>query len=212
MQTDDLIARLADDLTPVRRGAVARALAVPLLVGLVAAGLAMLGWLGPRPDLVPAMGTFPFWMKFFYTLAVAGLALWLVERTGRPGAPWRRPLVLMALPLAILVLLAALALATPGADTHALMMGVSSQVCARNILVISLPLLAGAFWALRRLAPTRPALAGAGAGLFAGAAGAFVYAFHCTESAAPFVAIWYTLGMLLPALLGGFLGRWALRW
>ena len=55
-------------------------------------------------------------------------------------------------------------------------------------------------------------LAGAGAGLFAGALGAFVYAFYCTEVAAPFIAVWYTLGIALTSLLGGILGRWALRW
>jgi hypothetical protein len=46
----------------------------------------------------------------------------------------------------------------------------------------------------------------------AGAAGAWVYAFHCDESAAPFVAIWYTLGIALVGALGGMLGQWLLRW
>ena len=77
---------------------------------------------------------------------------------------------------------------------------------------MSLPLFAAVFWALRQLAPTRLALAGAGAGLLAGAAGATVYAFHCTENAAPFIAIWYTVGIAVAALIGAGIGRWALRW
>jgi hypothetical protein len=48
--------------------------------------------------------------------------------------------------------------------------------------------------------------------LLAGAVGAWIYAFHCNESAAPFVAIWYTLGMAAVGASGGLLGKWLLRW
>ena len=78
--------------------------------------------------------------------------------------------------------------------------------------MLSLPLLIGAFWVLRGLAPTRLTLAGTAAGLAAGALGSLVYSFHCTESAMPFVAIWYTLGVLVPGLIGAIAGRFVLRW
>jgi len=65
---------------------------------------------------------------------------------------------------------------------------------------------------MRGLAPTRPAQAGGAAGLLAGAAGAAVYALHCPEMAAPFLGIWYVLGMAIPALLGAVLGPRLLRW
>ncbi len=55
-------------------------------------------------------------------------------------------------------------------------------------------------------------LAGAVAGVLAGAIGTFVYAFHCNESAMPFVAIWYTLGIAAVGVLGALLGRVTLRW
>ncbi len=74
----------------------------------------------------------------------------------------------------------------------------------------ALPTLAATFWA-RKLAPTRLTLAGAGAGLFAEAAGAFVYCFHCSEEAAPFIAVWYAgdrFGHSHRALLGRYLLRW----
>ncbi|HUE63256.1 MAG TPA: NrsF family protein, partial [Rhizomicrobium sp.] len=80
------------------------------------------------------------------------------------------------------------------------------------IVAVSLPVLAGAFWSLRRMAPTRLTEAGAAVGLFAGSAGAFVYAFYCTESAAPFVALWYSTGIGLSVMLGALIGRTALRW
>ena len=94
----------------------------------------------------------------------------------------------------------------------AMVMGSSSGVCARNIVVLSLPIFAGLFWSLRRLSPTRLTEAGAVAGALAGAAGTLVYEFHCTEYAAPFVAIWYTLGIALTTAIGGFLGPCLLRW
>ena len=74
------------------------------------------------------------------------------------------------------------------------------------------PVFVTVFWALRKLAPTRLVLAGAGAGLLAGAAGASVYAFHCVEYTAPFILIWYTSGMAAAALIGAGTSRWALRW
>jgi hypothetical protein len=98
------------------------------------------------------------------------------------------------------------------ADHAKILFGGSYDICPWRIVVLALPVFAGIFWALRKLAPTRPMLAGAVGGLAAGAAGAFVYAFHCDESGMPFVAIWYTLGIISVGALGAVLGRWSLRW
>jgi hypothetical protein len=78
--------------------------------------------------------------------------------------------------------------------------------------LLSLPALAGALWVLRSLAPTRPRAAGFAAGLFAGAAGAFGYAFACVEESAAFIALWYSLGIALAGALGALLGPRVLRW
>ena len=56
------------------------------------------------------------------------------------------------------------------------------------------------------------ALAGAAAGLLSGTGGALIYTLHCTEMAAPFLAIWYLLGILIPAAVGALLGPRLLRW
>ena len=45
--------------------------------------------------------------------------------------------------------------------------------------------------------------------LFAGGAAACAYALACPEMQAPYVAVWYALGMALPAVAGAALGRWA---
>ena len=50
------------------------------------------------------------------------------------------------------------------------------------------------------------------AGLFAGAAGASIYTLHCPEMDAPFIAVWYLSGILIPAIVGLVLGSRLLRW
>lgn len=93
-----------------------------------------------------------------------------------------------------------------------LIFGVSWQVCPFYIATLALPPMLAVWWALRGLAPTRPALAGAAAGLAAGATGALAYALYCPEMAAPFLSIWYLAGMLIPAVVGAALGPLLLRW
>jgi len=212
MRTDDLIAQLSQGLEPVKHGAVARLLLGAIVVGILGSILVMLSMIGLRHDLSAAMVSFGMWTKLIYTFVIAVFGFWLVERAGRPGAEMTRPLLLLALPLLAIVLLAGMQMSAPQADMPTLVMGRSSRVCALLVTMTALPTLAATFWALKRLAPTRLTLAGAGAGLFAGAAGAFVYCFHCTESAAPFIAIWYTLGIAAVTALGALLGPRLLRW
>ena len=212
MRTDDLIDRLSANLEPVKSGAVARLLLGAVLLGIAGSVLVMLTVVGPRHNLAGAMTHPGMWTKLAYTFAIAAFGLWLVERAGRPGAEMTRPVMALALPLLAIVLLAGLQMSAPGADLPGLILGHSSRVCAALVTLTALPTLAATFWALRKLAPTRLTLAGAGAGLFAGAAGAFVYCFHCNEEAAPFIAIWYSLGIVAVTAIGALLGRTLLRW
>lgn len=212
MQTADLIERLSSEDTVSRPNATMLLLG-PLATGCLVSLVAMWVWLGFRPDLADAIGTSAYWMKFAYTLAVAAICFWLTERLGRPGAAIARPRDLLIIPLAVVVLLAAAQLMAAPADTRAhLLLGGSYNVCPWRIAVLSLPPLVATVIGLRRLAPTRLIAAGAAAGLLAGAAGAWIYAFHCDESAAPFVAVWYTLGIAAVGAAGGALGKWLLRW
>ena len=212
MQTDELIAQLSGRLEPVKNGAMMRLLMGAMLVGLAGSILVLLLVLKPRHDMASAILSFGMWTKLAYTFAIAAFGLWLVERAGRPGADMARPALLLALPVLAIALLSALQMSAPGADMPTLVMGHSSRVCAFLVTLTALPTLAATFWALRRLAPTRLALAGAGAGLFAGAVGAFVYSFHCTEGSAPFIGLWYSLGIALTTGIGALAGRHLLRW
>jgi hypothetical protein len=65
---------------------------------------------------------------------------------------------------------------------------------------------------MRHGAPTRPALAGAVAGLLAGGLGAALYAAHCTDDSPLFVATWYTIAIAGVTIVGSLLGRYFLRW
>ena len=85
MNTDDLIAILAEDARPLRDGVVPRRLATFAGAGLCASVLLMLAWLPPRPDLQHAMQGLIFWEKSLYTLSFAVVGALAVERLARPG-------------------------------------------------------------------------------------------------------------------------------
>jgi hypothetical protein len=173
----------------------------------------MLAWLRLRPDLIAAATTAAFWMKLVYAAATATIAFLVAEHLSRPTGSVRPSALLVVLPLLVLLGFALIQLGSAAqADRMHLLMGNSWTVCPGRIIVLSLPILGVVFAAFRRLAPTNLAAAGVAAGLLAGAAGTVVYALHCDESAAPFVVVWYTLGMASVGLLGGLLGRPLLRW
>jgi hypothetical protein len=213
MKTDELIEALAVDVEPVDPRAAHRRLLWVALVGMLAALPLMLWLLGLNPHLVEAARAPMFWVKFAYVAAIVAAALVLFLRLARPAAEPKWAAIAVALPVVAVWLLAAIALidAAPG-ERAALVLGSSWRTCSLRIAALSLPALALTLWAMRELAPTRLRLAGAGAGLLAGALGAFVYLFHCPEFAAPFLAVWYLLGILAPAALGALIGPRLLAW
>lgn len=213
MKTDDLITMLATGAGAVDAGAPQRRFAVALGWGGIGALVLMAGLLGVRPDL-PRMALEPmFWTKLAYCGALAAAALAVTARLGRPGARSGGVAAMLAIPLLAMWLLAAAALSgTAAPERDALVFGSTWRACAFNISLLSLPLFAALLWAMKGLAPTRPALAGAAAGILSGATAALIYSLHCPELGAPFLAIWYPLGMLIPAAAGAILGRQLLRW
>jgi hypothetical protein len=212
VRTDDLIEALAADGAPVR--APPRRLAAVAVAGALAALVLVLTWLHTRHDLMPAMRGGMFWMKAAYT-AVLGLAGYLaIERLARPEGSGRRGWLLGGTVVAVFVAAGAWqALVSPDVQAALRMLrGHSWHSCSRNILVLGLPMLALGLLVVRGMAPTRPVAAGFATGLFAGGVAATVYGLHCAENTFTFVALWYSLGVLLLAALGALLGRWVLRW
>jgi hypothetical protein len=212
MRTDDLIGELSGKLKPA--GGVARPLALAVLLALVGGFLVMvLGPWGLRPDLRQALLSGPFWMKAGYSAAFAVAGALLVERLGRPDGRGRLGWIVLGLAAAAIAALAAAELAgLPRSAWHADMMGHSSQICAVSVALISAPAFAAALWLMRRLAPTRPRLAGAAAGLLASGLGATVYGLFCQETSAAFTALWYTSAMLVWPAVGALVGPRLLRW
>jgi hypothetical protein len=211
MRTESLIDMLARQAGPAPRALAARRLAPAVAGGLLLGVASALAWIGPIPaELYADPGP---WIKLGYAGLLASAALWWVARLGRPSAPVTAPARAAGAVVGLMFLLGTAALlAVPGGERMDTLMGHSWLSCPVSVLVLSLPTLAGAFWALRGLAPTRLRLAGFAAGVLAGAVGAFSYALSCDELAPSFVAVWYTAGIGAAGVLGALLGPRLLRW
>ncbi len=211
--TDDLIARLSSDLQPVPPRALERRLWLAVLAGFAITALAawlILDRLLGRP-FGGAFGGPMFWVKFGYTLAFGLFGLAAAPVLTRPNGRLVWPLF-----VAGLFVLLALALGTMEwmhADwAMPVLMGETAMVCPWLITLTGLPILAVLLGAMRRLAPRSPTRAGLAAGLVAGGFGALAYAFYCGETGMMFMAVWYSLGIAMTALLGAIIGKFLLRW
>jgi hypothetical protein len=211
MKTEDLIGMLARQAGAAPRHAVARTLAPAVLAGAVASLGLVLALKTPVPAafwLTPAP-----WIKGAYGLALGAAALWWVARSARPGASSGIARRAVFGVLAAMLSLAVMAWAgAPAPARLGSLLGTDPLGCIRNVALASVPVAGALFVALRRLAPTRLRSAGAAAGLAAGAIGSIAYSLSCTETGLPFVAVWYTAGILVVAGLGALLGPRVLRW
>jgi hypothetical protein len=210
VRTEELIQTLAADARP----APPRPLAPRLLIAVAIASAAWLAFMihyyGMPAQAAPHGW---FWMKNAYSVVLALAGLVAVTRLARPGGRmgWAIWLALAAVAVLAMMAMRETMRAAPG-QLPALWLGSTWTVCAARIMFFSIPTFAASFWFLRRMAPTRPVLAGGAAGFFAGAVGAATYGLYCQESAAAFVVAWYTLGIAICAAIGAALGRWLLRW
>jgi hypothetical protein len=213
MRTDDLVSLLARNAQPVARDAAARRIAVAIGLGLAGAAALLAVRLGVNPALASAAATGMFWLKVAFVAAVLVASAAAVRRLGTPGArAGAVPVVLAAPVLAIWIIATAMLLDAAPSERTSLALGATWRVCAWNIALLSAPAFVATLWAMKGLAPTRLRLAGAGAGILAGATGTLVYTMHCPEVAPPFIAIWYVLGMLIPTAAGALIGPRVLRW
>jgi hypothetical protein len=213
MKTDELIAALARGSDAVDPRLPLRRLLWASLAGVAAAIPIMLWRLGINPDLAADARMPMFWVKWGFVGLLLAASAMLVGRVARPGQPWQRAaLAVLAPPLALWALAAAVLVAAPASGRAEVILGSSWDSCPYNIVLLSLPSFVLLFAVVRTLAPTRLRLAGAATGLLAGTLGTSVYLLHCPEYAAPFLATWYLLGMTIPALAGALIGPRVLRW
>jgi len=213
MKTDELVSLLARGAQSPDRGAATRR----AVLALSAAGLLALAFtatvLGLRADWFGQSPASALFLREAYCTCLSIAGLLAARRLALPGRrvgalAWGLvvPIALMWA-LAVVTLLQAPAAARPG-----LILGSTAAVCPWLIAVVATPIFVALLWLARGLAPTRLAAAGALAGFASGACGALIYTLHCPELAAPFLAVWYLLGMLIPTAVGFVLGPRLLRW
>ena len=211
--TDQLILALSADLRAVAPEAVGRRLAGAAAIGGCVAALCLDLAFGSRPGLALGSTSLALVVKLLFAVSLCGMALRLAERLSRPSGEVGAYHLWMAFPIVVLfaVSLGQLLDAPVGAWAG-LVRGRSAFACPGWIMLSSLPPLCALLLVMRRQAPTRPVLTGAVLGVGAGGVGAAAYAFCCTETAMPFVSIWYTLGIAAVAAVGAVAGARLLRW
>lgn len=213
METDRLVSLLATGVTPTDPHALARRFSWALVAGALGATLLVVLCYGVRPDIGTMLVTPLFWAKVALPFTLAAGAVAVTARLSRPGVTVGLAWSGIGAPIAIVWLAAiAILLAAPAGTRIPLIMGQTWRSCPFNIAFLSIPGFIAAFVAVRGLAPTRLRLAGAAAGLMAGATATIAYCLHCPEMGVPFWGVWYVLGILLPTAAGALAGpRW-LRW
>jgi hypothetical protein len=211
MDTDQLIRTLAADNAH-RPRRVSAVLALALLAAAPVSILMFMAELGVRPDVMTAMHNPFFDLKFAVTLALAAAAIAVSLHLSRPEASLRGFVWLLAIPAGLLVAGISGEMMMPQRlPMMTRLVGNNSRLCMAAVPLLSLPLLAASLIGLRHGAPTRPALAGAMAGLLSAGLAATLYASHCTDDSPLFVATWYSIGTAVVTAIGALLGSRVLR-
>jgi hypothetical protein len=212
MDTDQLIRTLAAD-----NARLAQPVGVVLALTLLAAAplsIAMFFMmLGVRSDIMTAMHNPFFDLKFVVTLALAISAVIVSLHLSRPEALLRRWVLLLLIPVGILAAGIGSEMMLPQRlPMMTRLVGHNSRVCMTVIPLMSMPLLAGSLIGLRNGAPSRPAVAGAIAGMMSAGLAATLYASHCTDDSPLFVLTWYSVATAVVAAIGALAGSRVLRY
>ncbi len=212
MKTDDLISLIAQDAgarpTPLPR----RLLAATGIALVLAAG-ALAATIGFRPDLGEALSTWRFDAKLLSVAAILAGSWSAALHSSRPETEPQAAILRAAVPVLVLVLAIGVELASsPAATWGARAIGSNARLCLIAILGLSVAPFALLLATMRAGAPRSPTLAGASAGLLAGAIGALFYALHCPDDSPFFVALWYTPPIAAMAAIGAVFGSRFLRW
>lgn len=212
MTSDALIDRLADDLKPVRT--LATGTGLTLLLGLtVAAAVAITLTLGIRGDLL--MGD-PHPMFFLRggMLLVLGLATAVAAlRMNRPCVGAVSNGWMWAVAAALLFpLSAAISALLHGPMVPEMVAPQFGLECLAFSGVFGLGIGSALTLWLRRGAPTSPERAGLLTGIAAGSLGAFAYGLHCPFNSIFYVGLWYSLAIVLAAVVGRLFVPRLIRW
>ena len=212
MKTSDLISALAADagapVTPI-----GPRLALALGVGALVSLTLFLAMIGPRPDVMHAMHTMRYDLKFLDTLAWLAPSFFLCLRLARPETGPGAIFAWLLAPIAILLVAVAIELAVvPSALWVTRLVGTNWYHCLSVIPALSIAPLAALIVALREGAPRYPALTGALAGAASAGVAATLYASNCPDDSPLFVVTWYPLATGIVVAAGALAGRRWLNW
>ena len=212
MKTSDLISSLAADArapaAPLRRR-----LATAFGAGAFVSLALFIAMLGPRHDVMSAMHTLRFDLKFLDTLALLAPSYFLCLSLARPETSPNLLFAWLAAPLALLLVAVGVELAVvPRELWMTRVMGTNWYHCLTIIPLLSIAPLGALISALREGAPRSPALTGAMAGAASAGVAATIYASNCTDDSPLFVVTWYPLATLIVVAAGAWAGRRWLQW
>ncbi len=213
MADSPLIESLVKDLKPVRRRT-ARSDALVLACLFLLELALFLGFGMARANMSAAMAQPSFWWKLgsLGLIAILGAAAAIVSFD--PAASPRRGLRRVAISV-VLCLLAGLFIAADDGGFSSLLARLDWRdglQCVAQMVLLSLPPLAGLGLLMRRGAPTDTAGTALAVGITAAAWGAFVFVFACPFDDPLYVAVWYTLGCGLVTILARLALPRLLRW
>ncbi len=211
MKTETLIEILARQAGPAPDFPVARRLAAAGGLGLLASSVLALALIGPLPAAV--FYTAAPWVKLGFAVLLLIGASALAARLSRPVSSTAIPRAAVISVFLLMLLAGAVTLiTTPEGERWSALLGDTWWICPWMLMMLSLPALTAILWSMRSLAPTRLKQAGFAAGLVAGVVGAMGYSLACPETSVAFVAVWYSLGIVLSGWVGQWLGPRVLRW
>jgi hypothetical protein len=211
METAKLIEALKADAGR-KPAPIARVWTAVAAIAMAIAGVVFFAVLGMRADIAAAAETMRFLFKFVVTLALFATAAAALFALARPAEGSRRAWLLLLAPVLLVMAVILEMILMPSETMRERWIGTNSMVCLSFIPLIGLGPLAAFLVGLRHGAPTKPALAGAVAGLVAGGLAATFYAAHCTDDSPLFVVTWYTAAIAILAVLGAIGGKIFARW
>src|SRR5258708_5626217 len=159
METETLVEALATDTVVPWK--LEQSIRIALIAGNVIAGITFFGGVGFRPDIVFAMGTTRFLVKFAVTLPLALAATAAMLRAAQPDASFGVRGWALALSPIILISAVLIELVTvPPPLWGSKIIGTHAQNCLTLIPLLSIGPLVCLLLALRKGPSTRPGLAG----------------------------------------------------
>jgi hypothetical protein len=208
--SDAVIGALTSALEPARPRRLGREAAVLLALGLIQ--LTAYFWIAPPLDIEAARAALS--PQTMLKVVMAGILVALLGyhalRSGTPN--YKRSFVPVTAALAAAAGISLIFGWPAGSDIRAWLMPSMGMHCLLSTIALSLPAVVALLVAAKRAAPVKPARTALLIGGAAAAWGAFVHAFLCPVTSAPYVLAWYGGAALLITSSAGLILPRLLRW